>query len=361
MDFVRIRHRVNDVTDFDIIPVNDLDDDVVAFILHRELAQMVAQLTIDDGLVTEALNVGHDELQTIAILLQGDVLRTDTERDDRLAVQIVAVDLGDLLVRYRNGVVVGERHEDLVIFSLQFDVEEVHLRCTDEAGNELVVRLIVQVHGRIDLLDVAELHDDDTGAHGHRFDLVMGNIDEGRLQALVQRRDLGTHGGTQLSVQVGQRLVEQEDLRVTNQRTAQRDTLSLAAAHFLGLTLKIILDVQHLGRLHDPLFDLFFGHFTVSQAKRHVLVHRHMRVQRIALEHHSNITILRLHVVDQRVTDEHVACRDRLQSGNHTQCGRFAAAGRSDKNNEFPVRNVDGEIVHSFVTVIIDFVDVGKL
>ena len=43
----------------------------------------------------------------------------------------------------------------------------------------------------------------------------MGNVDEGGSQLLVQLDDLGAHGGTQLCVQVGQGLVQQEDSRVT--------------------------------------------------------------------------------------------------------------------------------------------------
>ena len=49
------------------------------------------------------------------------------------------------------------------------------------------------------------------------------------LHALVQPLDLGAHVDPELGVEVGQRLVEQEDLRITHQRPAHRDALALAA------------------------------------------------------------------------------------------------------------------------------------
>ena len=52
----------------------------------------------------------------------------------------------------------------------------------------------------------AVLHNDDTITHGHSLGLVVGNVDEGGSQLLVQLDDLGTHAGTQLGIQVGQRL-----------------------------------------------------------------------------------------------------------------------------------------------------------
>ena len=80
----------------------------------------------------------------------------------------------------------------------------------------------------------------------------------------MQRRDLGTHSSTEFRVQVGQRLVQQEDFRVTNQSTSQCDTLSLTAAHGLRLALQVVLDVEHLGCLHNTFLDLIFRHFAVS-------------------------------------------------------------------------------------------------
>ena len=73
------------------------------------------------------------------------------------------------------------------------------------------------------------MHDDDLVGHGHRLDLVVRDVDGGRAEPLVQLLDLGAHGDAQLGVEVRQRLVEEEHLRIAHDRAAHRDALALAA------------------------------------------------------------------------------------------------------------------------------------
>jgi hypothetical protein len=47
------------------------------------------------------------------------------------------------------------------------------------------------------------MHDHDLVGHGHGLDLVVGDVDRRRLQALVQFLDLGTHLHSQLGVEIG--------------------------------------------------------------------------------------------------------------------------------------------------------------
>ena len=59
-------------------------------------------------------------------------------------------------------------------------------------------------------------HRDPVG-HRHRLRLVVGDIDRGRRRALVQQLQLRAHLHAQHRVEVGERLVEQEHLRVAHQ------------------------------------------------------------------------------------------------------------------------------------------------
>ena len=73
------------------------------------------------------------------------------------------------------------------------------------------------------------MHHDDLVRHGHGLDLVVGDVDGGGLEPLVQFLDLGAHRDAQLGIEVGERLVEQEYLRVAHDGAAHRDALALAA------------------------------------------------------------------------------------------------------------------------------------
>ena len=133
-------------------------------------------------------------------ILVVDVLGTDAHVDF-LADVVLIRELGQLAGR-DDDLVVAEDGGHVVAFLDQLDGEEVHLRAADEAGNEQVGGIVVQVLRGIDLLHKAVLHNHDTGSHGHGLGLVVGHVDEGGLQALMQLGDLGTHGNAQLGVQV---------------------------------------------------------------------------------------------------------------------------------------------------------------
>src|ERR1700680_3114813 len=64
-----------------------------------------------------------------------------------------------------------------------------------------------------------------------------------------------------------------------------------------------------------------------------------MWIERVVLKYHCDIAIPRLDLVDGARVDQDFAAGDILQSGQHAQRRRFAAAGRSDKHDEFAVLN----------------------
>ena len=103
-----------------------------------------------------------------------------------------------------------------------------------------------------DLLDDAVVHDDDPVGHGHRFDLVVRHVDAGRSQPAMQLANLAAHLDAQLRVEIRQRLVEQEDLRISNDRPAHRDALPLAARELSRPPVEELPDPQDPGRPIRP-------------------------------------------------------------------------------------------------------------
>ena len=45
--------------------------------------------------------------------------------------------------------------------------------------------------------------------------------------------DLGPHGGAKLGIQIGQRLIEQENIRISDHRSTEGDALLLSAREVL--------------------------------------------------------------------------------------------------------------------------------
>ena len=207
--------------------------------------------------------------------------------------------------------------EHLAVLLHQRDVEEVHRRAADEAGGEDVARMVVELLRRVDLLQQAVLQHGDAARHGHGLHLVVGDVDEGGAQALVQLADVGAGLHAQFRVQVRQRFVEQEDGWAAHDRPAHGHALALAAGELFRLAVEELADAQKLGSFLDFLVDLSLGHLAQLEAERHVVVYAHVWVERVALEHHGDVAILGWHIVDDAVADEDAAVGNLFQTGQH--------------------------------------------
>ncbi len=225
----------------------------------------------------------------------------------------------------------------------QRDGDEVHGRRSDEARDELVLGLGVDLHGLAHLLDPAVLHDHDPRPERHRLDLVVGDVDRRGLETLVEALQLDAHLHAQLGVEVRQRLVEQEHLRVPHDGAAHGDALALAARELARLALEQLLDAEYLGGVLDALLDLRLGKLPHLEAEGHVVVHAHVRVQSVVLEHHGDVAVLGRQIVDDPVADGDLAGGDLLETCDHAERRGLAAARRPDEDHELLVadRQVD--------------------
>ena len=192
----------------------------------------------------------------------------------------------------------------------------------------------------------------------HRLDLIVRHIHRRGLKALVEPAQLGAHLHTQLRIQVGQRLIHQERLRLTHDGTTHRHTLTLTTRQRLRLAVQELGDLEDLrGFLHTTI-DLVLRHLAQLQAERHVVVHRHVRIQRVVLEHHRDVPILRRNVVHDLVTDRHLPLRDVLETRDHPQHRRLATAGWPDQHQELAVLDDQIDTADCAGPIRIDLADV---
>ena len=101
----------------------------------------------------------------------------------------------------------------------------------------------------------------------------MCNVDDGGAQSLMQLGNLHTHLHTQLCIQVGQRLIHQEYLRITHDSTTHGNTLSLTTGQSLRFTLKERSQVKNLGCFFYHLINLILRHFPQLQTKCHIVIY----------------------------------------------------------------------------------------
>src|SRR5690606_3055258 len=145
----------------------------------------------------------------------------------------------------------------------------------------------------------------------------------------MQALDLGSHVDPQLGVEIRQRLIEQEDLRVTHQGAAHGDALALAARKLARLAVEQMADLQQLSHLRDGLVALGLRHAAYLHAEADILRHGHVGVERVGLEHHGYVPLRRVQFVDALAVDPDLAARNRLQPGYGVEQRGLAAARRA--------------------------------
>jgi hypothetical protein len=193
---------------------------------------------------------------------------------------------------------------------------------------------------------VAIAHDDDPVGHRHRLDLVMGDVDGRGAEALVQLADLGAHLDAQLGVEVRERLVEQEHLRVAHDGTPHRDALALAARKLARIARKIGLKPEDGGGLGHARLDIGLGHPLHPQGKTHVRRDRLVRIEGVVLKDHGDVALGRRQVVDDAPADPDRAARDALEARDHAQERRLSASRRAHEHDELAVGDIDIHPVH---------------
>ena len=299
------------------------------------------ELTVDVGVGAQLLHEGQAHRDGVLVLGGDDVERLGAEPDGHLAAVLggdgVQGRLGQLDLGGADG---GD-------VPLDRELPQVHGRRADEAGDELVGGVVVHLARGADLLEHAVLEDRDAVTHGEGLGLVVGDVDRGDAQRALERGDLGAGLHTELGVQVGQRLVHEEDLGLTHDGAAHGHTLTLTTGEGLGLAVQVLGQTEDLGGLAHALVDLGLGGAGDLEGEAHVVVHGHVRVERVVLEDHGDVTVLGLNVGDVAVTDEDTTGVDVLQAREHAQGGGLTAAGGANEYEELAIGDLEVESVNT--------------
>ncbi len=240
----------------------------------------------------------------------------------------------------------AEHESDITVPALGADAGEAHRRAADEACDERVRGSLVDRIGIADLLEDAVAHRRDAVAHRHRLDLVVRDVDRRRPDLALQTPDLRARLRAQLRVEVRQRLVHEEHLRLAHERTPERHALALPARQRARLAIEQRLDPEQLGGLVAAAADLGSAELANPEPEGEVLPDAHLRIERVILEHHRDVALARRDVVDDPLADPDAPGTERLEAREHPQRRRLARARRPDEHHELAVLDRERELRH---------------
>src|ERR1700694_3793697 len=184
-------------------------------------------------------------------------------------------------------------HADLLRAHNEADaIPEQDVGDADEPGDELCGRLLVDLHGRTDLLDLSAGHDGDPVAHGQGLFLVVRHVDERDADLLLDLLELDLHLLAQLQVESTKGLVEEQTLGLVDDRAGERHPLALAARQLVGPALVQARQAHHVqGPIH-PALALRSRDPLDAQAVADVLRHGHVREERVVLENGVGVALV---------------------------------------------------------------------
>src|SRR5438874_2980678 len=207
-------------------------------------------------------------------------------------------------------------------------------RRTDERHHELVRRPLVELARRADLLDPPVVDDDDLVRDLHRLLLVVRDEDGRHVHFVVQPPQPGAQLAADPGVERPERLVEQQHLRLDRERTRQRHPLALAARELRRIALAEPLQLHELKQLLDARADLRLRPLAHREPKRDVVPDVHVLERRVVLEDEADAALLWRHAGRVDAADRDRAGIGPLQSRDHAQERRLAAAARAEQGYE---------------------------
>ena len=226
------------------------------------------------------------------------------------------------------------------------DCMALHDVCgAEEIGHERAARRPVDGGRVANLLDVPAVHHHDAVGDRQRLRLVVRDVERGDVEAPLQLADFEPHLLAQLGVEVGQRLVEQQNVRPRDDRPGERDALLLPAGELPGTARFEAAQAHHLQRFLDARRLLGRRQVAHLEAEGDVLRDAHVREQRVGLEHHRGVALVRRHVGHAPVVEPDLAAVGRDEARHHAQGGGLAAARWAEQRDELAVADLEVDVI----------------
>ena len=218
------------------------------------------------------------------------------------------------------------------------DLRGVDRRIGEHPRRQQALRPAIDVRGRPVLHDAAFVHQRGMAAEQQGLDRLGGGIDHRAVAAGEQLRQLVAQLLAQLVVEIGERLVEQHEIGVLDERPGDRGALLLAAGQLVRHAPQHRRDAHQLGDPGDPVVELALRHPGDPQGRGDVLVDREVRVVDELLIDHRDVALLHRHVGHFRALEPDLARGRLVDAGHQLHQGGLARQRRAQQDVEALLR-----------------------
>ena len=162
----------------------------------------------------------------------------------------------------------------------------------------------------------------------------MCHEERGDSDLQLHSTDLVAQSSSDFRIEGRQWLVQKQNLWLDGERSGQGDTLLLTTRKLVGEPIGEAAEPDELEHFARPLAPLAGAHLAHLQPEGHVLPGRHVRKQRIRLEHHADITLVGRLPGDVLTADDHPSAVGLLETRDQPERRRFATAGGPEQGDQ---------------------------
>ncbi len=169
----------------------------------------------------------------------------------------------------------------------------------------------------------------------------MGHVHEGDPDLALDRLELDLHLLAELQVERAERLVQQEHPRLVHDRAGERDALPLAAGELRRLAGAVAPEAHHAEGFFGARAALPFVDLLHHEPVLDVLLHRHVREERVVLEDRVHRAVVRRQPGHVLAGELDRALVGRLEAGDHPQRRGLARSRRPEHREELARRDLE--------------------
>jgi hypothetical protein len=204
----------------------------------------------------------------------------------------------------------------------------------------------IDIFGSGDLREMPVNQDRDPIRDCHRFAIVLRDIENRGGTAAQQVRKLKPHLVAKLGVDVAERIVQQQHLRISDQGTRERCALLLPVRQLARHVAENVLDLQQPTDRSDPC-----GHLSASgfraQPARDVVLRRHVGKQGKVLKGHADPAPFRRRTDNGPTADQDIPVVRLEHASDHAQQHGLAAARGPEYCDDFARLDRQGQVIRT--------------
>jgi hypothetical protein len=209
-----------------------------------------------------------------------------------------------------------------------------------EPRNEWCLGALVDVHRRPHLKYAAGRHHCDLIGHSERFFLIVCHEDRSHSGLPLECAQFTAELISQVAIEVGERLVQQQHVRFDDECAGQGDALLLPAGERARLSPSLLpAQPDTVQDCLDALFAFGPGNPAGFETERDVLPRGQVREECIVLEYHSRISCLRRQCRHITVAQEYSPCTRCHVTANKFQNRGFSTAGGTEEGEKLTRRD----------------------